>query len=169
MLKSEFWRLIDDSRHEAGGDLAAHLAAFKSALNDLEPNELISFGHWFDDYYDRADTWELRGAAHVIGGGCSDDGFLDFKGWLIARGEKVFEAALAKPDALAKVVGPGERCAAEGFAFAAQLAWARKTGKGVDEFPDSPLGPGKGGISGAPWDEAALPKLLPKLSKKFSR
>jgi hypothetical protein len=169
MLKSEFWKLIDDSRHEAGGNPKAHLAAFKSALNDLEPNELISFGHWFDDYYDRADTWELRGAAHLIKGGCTDDGFLGFKGWLISRGEKVFEAALAKPDALAKVVGPGEGCEADGFAFAAQMAWARKTGKGVDEFPASPLGPGKGGIGGTPWDEAALPKLLPKLRKKFAR
>jgi hypothetical protein len=104
----------------------------------------------------------------VIGGGCSDDGFLDFKGWLVSRGEKVFEAALAKPDSLAKVVSPGECCEAQGFHFGAQLAWARKTGKAVTEFPDSPLGPGKGGISGEPWDEDALPKLLPKLSKKFA-
>lgn len=167
MLKSEFWKLIDDTRHEAGGDIDAHLGAFKSALNDLEPNELVSFGHWFDDYYDRADSWELWGAAYVIGGGCSDDGFLDFKGWLVSRGEKVFEAAVAKPDSLAKVVGPDECCEAEGFAYAAQWAWARKTGKDFSEFPDSPLGKGKGGISGEPWDEEALPKLLPKLCKKF--
>jgi hypothetical protein len=167
MLKSEFWKLIDDSRHEAGGDAKAHAATFKSALDDLEPNELISFGHWFDDYYARADSWDLWGAAYVIGGGCSDDGFMDFKGWLVSRGEKVYEAALANPESLAKAVALGERCRREGFHCAAQSMWARKTGKTADAFPVSPLGSGAKEMAGQPWEEGDLARRFPKLTRKF--
>ncbi len=167
MLKSEFWKLIDESRHEAGGDPKAHLAAFKSALNDLEPNELVSFGHWFDDYYASADSWAIWDAAYVIGGGCSDDGFMDFKGWLISRGEKVFEAAVANPESLAKVVSVGASCRAEGFYGAAQSLWAKKTGKNWQEFPPSPLSQGQPGIRGEQCPDEQLFKRYPKLAKKF--
>lgn len=43
----------------------------------------------------------LWAAAYVINGGCSDDGFDYFRGWLILQGRKVFEQVVADPDALA--------------------------------------------------------------------
>ncbi|WP_342210876.1 LysR family transcriptional regulator [Streptomyces sp. DH-12] len=43
----------------------------------------------------------LWAAAYVINGGCSDDGFDYFRGWLIAQGREVFERAVARPGALA--------------------------------------------------------------------
>lgn len=168
MLKSEFWKLIDDSRQEAGGDVTAHLAAFHSALDDLDVNELVSFAHWFDDYSATANTWSLWDAAYLIGGGCSDDGFLDFKGWLISRGEKVFEAAVANPESLAKVVKVGESCRAEGFHYASQSLWEKKSGKTADQFPPSPLDSGKHDIRGEQCEETKLAKRYPKLAKKFS-
>jgi Protein of unknown function (DUF4240) len=51
----------------------------------------------FADSYD----WGLWGAAYVIDGGCSDDGFDYFRAYLISRGRAVFEAAMADPDSLA--------------------------------------------------------------------
>jgi hypothetical protein len=168
MLKTEFWQIIDASRKEAGGDADAHLEALGEGLDALEPNELVSFQHWFDDYYRSADTWELWGAAYLIGGGCSDDGFMDFKGWLVTRGEKVLEAAVANPDSLAKVVGPDEDTQVEGFAYAAQWMWTKKTGKEFADFPPSPLASGKAGISGVEWQEDDLDRLFPKLAKKFA-
>ncbi len=168
MLKSEFWKLIDDSRHEAGGDAEAHVDTFASALDELEPNELVSFSHWYDDFYARADTWEVWGAAYIIGGGCSDDSFMDFKGWLISRGEKVYEAAIANVESLAKVVGTDEDCQVEGFFPDAAARWARKTGKKEADFPPSPLASMRDGIGGKAWSEDDLPKRFPKLCKKFN-
>ncbi len=168
MLKSEFWKLIDETRHEAGGDPKAQSAAFKSALNDLEPNELVSFGHWFDDFYATAHTWTLRDAASLIGGRCPDDAFLEFKAWLISRGEKVFEAAVANPESLAKVVSVGEKCRAPGFHGTAQSLWAKKSGKADTEFPRSPLDNGKHELRGEQCDEGELGKRYPKLAKKFA-
>ena len=40
---------------------------------------------------------------YVINGGCSDDGFDYFRGWLIAQGKSVFMKALENPDSLAKL------------------------------------------------------------------
>ena len=86
MLKTEFWQIIDASRKEADGDADAHIDTLTAALEELEPNELVSFQHWFEDYYQRADTWPLWGAAYLIGGGCSDDGLMVLKGWLVSGG-----------------------------------------------------------------------------------
>jgi hypothetical protein len=44
------------------------------------------------------DQW---GAAYLANGGCSDDGFDYFRGWLIGQGRKVYETVLADPDSLA--------------------------------------------------------------------
>ena len=38
-----------------------------------------------DDSY----RWDLWGAAYLANGGCSDDGFDYFRGWLIGQGRKV--------------------------------------------------------------------------------
>ncbi|MEQ1517260.1 MAG: DUF4240 domain-containing protein [Usitatibacteraceae bacterium] len=168
MLKAEFWQVIDATRNEAGGDADQHVETLRTRLDALEPQELVTFQHWFDDYYGRANTWALWGAAYVIGGGCSDDSFMDFKGWLVSRGEKVFEAALADPESLAKVVKPDEDCQVEGFTYAAQWAWSEKTCQPFKSFPPSPLSTGAGDPTGESWEEDDLDRLFPKLTKKFS-
>lgn len=43
-------------------------------------------------------SWQ---AAYLINGGCSDDGFEYFRGWLLTQGREVFERAVALPDTLA--------------------------------------------------------------------
>jgi hypothetical protein len=48
-------------------------------------------------------TNPLWAAAYLINGGCSDDGFEYFRGWLIAQGREVFERVVADPDALAEL------------------------------------------------------------------
>jgi len=50
-----------------------------------------------------ANKIDLWGAAYLINGGCSDDGFDYFRGWLIAQGREVFERTVADPDALAEL------------------------------------------------------------------
>ncbi|MFI6699745.1 DUF4240 domain-containing protein [Streptomyces sp. NPDC050509] len=41
-------------------------------------------------------------AAYLIGGGCSDDSFMDFRAGLIALGRDWYEKAAADPDSLAE-------------------------------------------------------------------
>lgn len=45
--------------------------------------------------------WELWAAAYLIGGGRSDDSFIDFRAGLIAQGRDWYDKAAASPDSLA--------------------------------------------------------------------
>src|SRR5438093_10687165 len=47
------------------------------------------------------------GAAYLINGGCSDDGFEYFRDWLISRGQVIYNAAVENPDTLADITEPG--------------------------------------------------------------
>jgi hypothetical protein len=169
MDRSTFWKIIDTSRKLADGDLDEHVERLRSRLEELEPAEIVEFGRIFEEYWIRAYTWELWAAAYIIGGGCSDDGFLDFRGWLISKGEKVYERALRDPESLARVVKDDEDCKYEGFQYVSSEAWKNKPGNHGREYPDHglthPLDP-----AGERWsaDGDELERRFPKLWKKFS-
>src|SRR5262249_21307580 len=118
MDKATFWRLIDSSRKKARGDLDEQVNVLREQLRQLAPRELVQFDRIFHRYWIRAYTWDLWAAAYIIGGGCSDDGFMDFRGWLIAKGEKAYEAAMKNPESLVKVVKEDDDdCQYEGFQY----------------------------------------------------
>jgi Protein of unknown function (DUF4240) len=52
----------------------------------------------------RACSWDLWGAAYVVHGGVSDDGFDYFRRWLISQGAAVYAHVLVRPDDLADVL-----------------------------------------------------------------
>jgi hypothetical protein len=81
--------------------------------------------------------WKTKwAAAYLIGGGCSDDGFIDFRAGLIAQGHAWYEMAVASPDSLAG--HPAVAANRSGVAplfdemanYAAQRAFERVTGRG---------------------------------------
>jgi hypothetical protein len=45
--------------------------------------------------------WDAWAAAYLIGGGCSDDGFMDFRAGVIAQGRDWYQKAAGSPDSLA--------------------------------------------------------------------
>jgi hypothetical protein len=167
--KTTFWKIIDASRNQANGDPEAQLEILRSRLERLEPDEIVEFGRLFEEYHIRAYTWDLWAAAYLIGGGCSDDGFLDFRGWLISRGEKVFERALEDPESLVRVVKDDDECRYEGFQYLASQAWKKKTGKTEAEFPDFGLSYASE-PSGERWTEDGddLKRRFLNLWKRFS-
>lgn len=102
MDKEQFWRMIDDARHTAGRwqDMREPLL---DSLAKLDAPDIIRWKQIFDEYQDLAYKDKLWAAAAAMLGGCSDDGFIDFRAWLTAQGKDVFMAALADPDSLADV------------------------------------------------------------------
>jgi hypothetical protein len=156
------------SRQAAGGDPYQQLETLGDLLREISPDEIVSFDYHFSAYHARAYTWDLWGAAYVIGGGCSDDGFMDFRGWLISRGEKVYEAAMANADSLAAVVEEhDDDCQVEGFEYIASQVWEEKTGKSFEEFPPHDLPMGRE-VQGTPWEEEDLDARFPELAKRFN-
>ncbi len=97
-----FWEIVGGVATAASGE--ARIEALRDALSTMHPDDIETFAARFEGLMSRAFTWDLWNAAYVIGGGCSDDAFMDFRTWLISCGRDVYEAALADPDSLAAVV-----------------------------------------------------------------
>jgi hypothetical protein len=170
MNKAAFWKLIDGSRENSGGDLDEQVADLRARVEKLDPIEIVQFGKLFDEFWIRAYTWDLWAAAYILGGGCSDDSFLDFRGWLISRGERVYEEALRDSETLAQVVDAedGDECKYEGFQYVAREAWQNKTRKRPGDFPASEVKQARE-PAGEPWSEDGddLKLRFPKLWRKF--
>lgn len=79
-----------------------HAARLAARLCELPPSDIVAFGRIHHQLQADAYRWDLWGAAYLVQGGCSDDGFADFRGWLVGQGRRVFEAALRDPDSLAE-------------------------------------------------------------------
>jgi hypothetical protein len=133
--EAKFWDIVakacgSDPRQAEKWD--RHL---RSELKKFESVGIIEWNHIFDRLAARAFTVDLWGAAYLINGGASDDGFYYFRCWLIGMGRKVYEAAVADPDSLADVVVPGIAAEA-GICAAAHQAWMAVTGRpDTDPYP----------------------------------
>lgn len=101
MDRSTFWHLIEASNKESNGDQEKQMVLLEDRLSLLPLEELQVFARIFDDLFRESYQAWLWNAAYLILGGCSDDGFDYFRGWLIAQGEAVFSNALVNPDSLA--------------------------------------------------------------------
>ena len=96
--KDTFWALIAQAKEHPGGPSEWLM----ERLMDLGPEQAKKFDDIACAYTSLAYQYGLWTAASVMErGGCTDDGFLDFRGWLIAQGREVYMAALADPDSLA--------------------------------------------------------------------
>lgn len=164
MTIDEFWKLLEDLPKGEGAE-----DTLKERLNPLSPDEIAAFQKHFDGVHARAYNWMLWAAAYIIEGGCSDDGFIDFRYGLISRGKQVFEAALTDPDSLVDIASEDDDegyIPNEGFGYVAGEVYEQKTGaeipRGKSAEPSDPLGDD--------WDfddEDLCAKKLPKLWAKF--
>lgn len=164
-----FWKLIDQSRRASNGNPEQQVEEMAALLDNLSTEDVIQFQRIFDMYFHSSYTWPLWGAAYVIGGGCSDDSFDYFRGWLISRGESAFNAALTEPDNLDAVIKEADEdldCQVEGWQGIGIEAWCRKTGQDYLDFPsDITTHPNR--PSGDRWSEEDIDHLYPKLAKRF--
>ncbi len=103
MDESTFWQLIDESRAKSGGDKQTQLELLRRQLEALPPEEVISFKQRLNEAMGRAYTWDLIGAAHFIGCGGSDDGFMDFRAWLVSLGHTMFDRIVQDPEILVEI------------------------------------------------------------------
>src|SRR5688500_7565585 len=100
MDQYRFRSLIEDARSGGSGDCARQVDVLAKALQGHPPQEILDFRNILGESLDRAYRYDLWGAAYLINGGCSNDGFDYFLGWLIAQGRDVYQAALQDPDSL---------------------------------------------------------------------
>src|SRR5262249_35439876 len=81
--------------------LYVQLENLRHRLMKLSEDELHGFDRVFWELMDESYRADLWGAAYIIKGGCSDDGFDYFRAWLIMQGQQIYIQALKNPDSLA--------------------------------------------------------------------
>lgn len=159
MTEDTFWDIIERTHADTH---EAQIAALTAVLQSQTIDDILSFQTTYLSLIDRADRWDLWGAAYLIIGGCSDDGFDDFRNWLISRGRAVFEAALADPENLADIDLSGE-LQFEDLRYVAYDVYKAKAGREMD----GPVREGK--TVGVPFEEDALAALYPRLAQVLPR
>jgi hypothetical protein len=127
-----YWDLVDEARSgvadpvEDADRVAARLV---DLLAECPVPEILQAEVRFQELQRRSYRWDLWAAAYLIRGGCSDDGFDYFRGWLVMQGRRAWEAAVADPDSLADTVRSSETFAeCEDALAVAGDAHARATG-----------------------------------------
>ena len=134
--QDSFWDLIHETKNACGQDMDAMLAYLKDRLVSMGPTQAQNFHDIIHAYEDLADKFGLWDAAGIMKEyGCSDDGFIDFRAWLIAQGREVYFAALADPDSLADVVPYGD-CCFEQLSYVGDYAYEQLTGKSAYDQTD---------------------------------
>ncbi|MFJ9430275.1 DUF4240 domain-containing protein [Streptomyces sp. NPDC101490] len=116
MDKEQFWELVEMARSRVADpcDSESIARGATSLLADRPVEEIVAAEQALWDLMGESCISPLWAAAYTANGGCSDDGFDYFRGWLIAQGREVFERAVADPDTLAEL--PAVRASAtEGY------------------------------------------------------
>ena len=164
----QFWKTLDTAYRADGPD---HFESLKSELDRLKWFEVVEFQARFDEAVAAANLIDLWGAAYLIQGGCSDDGFRDFRAWLVGRGRHPYEAALKHPDSLADIL---DGDAVDGFGLEAAAVRVYEAQTGMSDFYERldraesdlpPLPP-----EGIDWDfedEGEMKLRFPRLSRLY--
>ncbi|QEH31952.1 hypothetical protein OJF2_04190 [Aquisphaera giovannonii] len=162
-----FWRIVAEACGADPRRADEWDGLLQSRLEQLAPDEIVEWNRIFDRLAAWAYTVDLWGAAYLINGGASDDGFYYFRCWLIGMGKDVYEAAIQDPDSLADAAVPGIDAEAEIYA-AAHQAWMAVTGR-----PDTDPYPArieKAELLGEEWDyddDEEVRRRLPRLAALY--
>ncbi len=166
---TDFWAVIEAARAKRGSDGAEFAERVGESLATLETPDLINASIKFADALRAANRWDLWAAAYIMNGGCSDDGFVYWRCWLIAQGKENFDAALADPQALAGMkLKYGEEGEYELEDLLMAFDGAFENAEVSEE--DRPIITDSGDTQGTELsleDEDEMQSRFPKLCKKF--
>lgn len=172
MTEEQFWALISEAQaaqpDEPGVWLAERLGG--------DADQLVAFDHWWLQKVYAAYTWRLWDAACVLFGGCSDDGFWEFRNALVGMGRAAYEAIVADPDAIVDWVADEDDFYEQTEALAdlhylVQATWRKAAGTSEDDAishadlqqASQPMGPARVSSDDEDADlRASVPRAMAK-------
>lgn len=164
MNAEKFWEIIETSRVKSNGEYEKQQNELENELLKLSANEIFEFDNKFRALRGQIYNWDFWAAAYIINGGCSDDCFSDFRGWLIGQGKHIYESAINDIETLTNLneTNNGDW---EGLSYIPNNVYNKKTGKDLPEGIQENFE-----ITGEEWeeDENELKLRFPKLWNKFA-
>lgn len=174
MLNEEqYWTLVENSLKQSQnqGQQAQYLI---SEIKKLSPHDMIGFTlrthHLLNETY----TSEMWCAGHIMNKYCSDDGFENFRCWIISRGKEVYYKAKANPDYLVNEIVEGcEDYEFELFGFVADEAFEETTGEFLLDYiqnadPETAVDFTPIAFNWKRSDPESMKKICPKLYDAFN-
>src|SRR4051794_17911139 len=102
----DFWTVIETARTDAASASGDPSQAFASTLVErlaaTSKQTILEYQQCFDQLHGAIYRRDMWATGHLIGRGCSDDAFMDFRAGLIAQGRQWYERAATAPDVLAQ-------------------------------------------------------------------
>lgn len=171
MDRTQYWELIEQARAAVpGGDADAVSDAFVVALSEHDPECISDAWLRHHELVHEAATLEMRGAAHLLFDGCSDESFRLFRSWLITRGRDIYDEVLDDPDALADILSDGpivdSDLECEELEDAPSIAYLAVVGEAMPEHRDLPDDPDLGDLSVFD-DPAEAARCYPRLAARL--
>lgn len=105
MNKERFWQLINEAREACKDNIEGMATELENKLYDLSLKEVKQFSAIFDTYHKAAYGNGMASIANLMNHEMlTDDGFIDFRNWLIAQGKDVYMQSMKNPEILAEKV-----------------------------------------------------------------
>jgi uncharacterized protein DUF4240 len=172
MRTDDFWAVIDRATADRPGSPDEVAKRAVADLGARDPDEIVAWGRHLDKVMAASAKEDLWAAAYLINGGCSEDGFDNFRGWLIAHGREVVAKAVQQPDSLAELptvvaaAASGAVFEAEEVLSIAAKAYEQATGSELPPSDVTVTRPDPAEL----WDfdnEDEMARRLPELSALF--
>lgn len=151
MNKDEFWKVIDEANKIVGkGSQEEFLKAFSEKLSELSLEAIRDWYAIFRFYYNKAYRNDLWAACAATKTHCSDDGFIDFRYWLISKGRNMYMSAINTPDSLADFDIPKGSAQFESFGYEPASVYENKW---IKEIPNEGQEPNHSENKPDIWEE----------------
>ncbi|MBD3882340.1 DUF4240 domain-containing protein [Phormidium tenue FACHB-886] len=161
MTEAQFWEIIELSRK---GGCESQGNRLQAILFERSPQEIVAFDRCLRQKLIESYRWDLWGVAYLINGGCSEDGFVYFRGWLIAQGQQAYKAILADPQRILEfLTGDEEELECEALLHASSNTYEDVMGEAMPTSEiTEPIAP-----TGEPWQPEDLPVRFPKIAERY--
>lgn len=135
MNKDTFWEIIDNVNAAVDrNNQEAVLHATEKQLMKYSANDIAEWHQIKQVYADIACRNDLWAACAATESHCTDDGFIDFRSWLISQGKEIYMTTLHNPDSLAELDIPAGAADFELYGYVACDAYAQRKALECEDF-----------------------------------
>ena len=134
MNRERFWEIVERSKARTMERQEKKLRKALKKLSDTELAEYLRIESQLLQEIYSSDLWDI--ACLYWGGGCGDDGFMDWRNSMIYMGKKTFEVARDNPEKLLPYIEAFADVGDEGIGYVAEGVFEDRDPDWEANYPD---------------------------------